>query len=454
MRDPIAEIREERGRGRRRGITSVCSSHPLVLEAAVRRVARTGCPILIEATANQVNQHGGYTGLTPEEFAARLHSRCARLGAEPGLVVFGGDHLGPYPWRSRPAKEAMAEAETLVRRFVAAGARKIHLDASMPLGSDPGPALDPELAVERAVRLCRAAEDEFRALRRDRPDALAPVYVVGTEVPVPGGATGHDATDGPVPTRPEDFRAVVELHRARLAEAGLQDAWGRVIAVVVQPGVEFDASRVHQYRPERAAALVRALRDFPGLLFEGHSTDYQTDAALGSLVEDGVAVLKVGPALTFALREALFALCFVARELGADRDAGDLIDTLMRVMRASPEHWKGYYPEDASLPLMLAYGYSDRVRYYWDRPEVASAVLSLFAGLRGREIPPQILSQRLPRMGGVHEAARFPGDPESLAITAVEDELGRYERACDPDRRSPSPCTEEDSHACSNAVRG
>lgn len=454
MRDPIAELREDWKRGRRRGITSICSSHPLVLEAAVRRVARTGRPVLVEATANQVNQYGGYTGMSPEVFAGRLSSRCDGARADPALVVFGGDHLGPFPWRTRPAEAAMVEAEILVRRFVAAGARKIHVDASMPLGGDPGPALEPRLAVERAVRLCRAAEEEFRALRRNRPDALEPVYVVGTEVPVPGGTTGHDGPEGPVPTRAVDFRAVVDLHRARLAEEGLEDLWRRVLAVVVQPGVEFDATRVHPYRPERAAGLVRALRDFPELLFEGHSTDYQTGIALGSLVEDGVAILKVGPALTFALREALFGLCFIARELGAGRDAADLVDTLMRVMVASPAHWKGYYPEDQSLPLTLAYGYSDRVRYYWDRPEVTAAVQSLFAGLRGREIPPQMLSQHLPRMGGVHEAARFRGDPESLVIAAVDDELRRYENACDPDCRLERLDTEEDSHARSNTVRG
>ena len=51
------------------------------------------------------------------------------------------------------------------------------------------------------------------------------------------------------------------------------------------------------------------------MVFEAHSTDYQTDAALAALVADGWGVLKVGPGLTFALREALFALAAIEDEL-------------------------------------------------------------------------------------------------------------------------------------------
>jgi len=258
---------------------------------------------------------------------------------------------------------------------------------------------------------------------------------------VPGGAAGATARGdaegaGPAPTRPEDVRTVVELHRSELERAGIGRVWDRVLAVVVQPGVEFDATRVYPYRRERAAALLRALDGLPGLLFEGHSTDFQDDEALRALVEDGVAVLKVGPALTFALREALFGLCFVGRELHGRR-AGDLVDTVLGVMRSSPEHWKGYYAEDPALGVLLAYGYSDRIRYYWDRAEVAAAVGRLFDSLRGRDLPPGLVRQYLPRAGGLRDSAGLRQDPESLAIAAVDEELGRYERACDPSRAQP-----------------
>ena len=53
----------------------------------------------------------------------------------------------------------------------------------------------------------------------------------------------------------------------------------------------------------------------PGLVFEAHSTDYQPPESLSRLVIDGFAILKVGPGLTFALREALYALDEIAAAL-------------------------------------------------------------------------------------------------------------------------------------------
>ena len=56
------------------GIYSVCSAHPMVLEAALRLARDTGGMALIEATSNQVNQDGGYTGMRPAGFRERVHA--------------------------------------------------------------------------------------------------------------------------------------------------------------------------------------------------------------------------------------------------------------------------------------------------------------------------------------------------------------------------------------------
>uniref|UniRef100_UPI002027EB42 class II D-tagatose-bisphosphate aldolase non-catalytic subunit n=1 Tax=Shigella flexneri TaxID=623 RepID=UPI002027EB42 len=45
------------------GICSVCSAHPLVIEAALAFDRNSTRKVLIEATSNQVNQFGGYTGM-------------------------------------------------------------------------------------------------------------------------------------------------------------------------------------------------------------------------------------------------------------------------------------------------------------------------------------------------------------------------------------------------------
>ena len=55
-------------RGEARGIVSVCSAHPYVLKQTLKAFERP----LIEATCNQVNQFGGYTGMTPADFARNV----------------------------------------------------------------------------------------------------------------------------------------------------------------------------------------------------------------------------------------------------------------------------------------------------------------------------------------------------------------------------------------------
>ncbi len=434
--DPFRELAAARGAGRSRGLYSVCSSHPLVLEAAIRRSAGNGLPLLVEATANQVNQDGGYTGMRPADFAARLGALRGRYGVGEAQVPFGGDHLGPHPWRKLPAELAMSKAEVLVRAFVAAGARKIHLDASMALGGDAGAAPAPEVVASRAARLCAAAEDEYRSLASSRDSFPPPVYVIGTEVPVPGGVAA-EGPEGPAPTLPEDFLSTLALHRERFAEAGLASAWERVAAVVVQPGVEFDSSGLSPYRRDRASGLKAALASAPGLWFEAHSTDYQSDEALRQLVEDGFAFLKVGPALSFALREALFGLSAIDAELRGSSGA-PLAHALREAMLADDAHWKDYYPRGDGVALL--YSLSDRARYYWDGPGLAAEVERLFGSLGGTAIPAGLLSQFLPRLGGPHAAlaARGPSGlsvqfgPRELAMGAVDAELARYEAACFP----------------------
>ena len=113
---------------------------------------------------------------------------------------------------------------------------------------------------------------EAAAAKRGRDQPL-PVYVIGTEVPVPGGqADGHE---GPVPTRVEDAERGLDLTRAAFARRGLVRAWERVLAQVVQPGVEFGDDVVFPYRREAAAGLRSWSERQERLVFEAHSTDYQ-----------------------------------------------------------------------------------------------------------------------------------------------------------------------------------
>ena len=201
------------------------------------------------------------------------------------------------------------------------------------------------------------------------------------------------------------------------------------MAVVVQPGVEFGDETVAAYDPAAAEGLSGYLRREWPLVYEAHSTDYQTPAALAHLVDDGFAILKVGPALTFAFREALFALESIEREwLGRRRgvELSALRVTLERAMVARPGHWAPYYSGDAhALRLKRAFSYSDRCRYYWAQPSVRAAVGRLLANLsEGREearIPATLLSQYLPEQYAAVRAGDLLADPTAL----VRDKIGR-----------------------------
>ncbi|MEO6104343.1 MAG: D-tagatose-bisphosphate aldolase, class II, non-catalytic subunit [Pseudoxanthomonas sp.] len=410
--------------GHANGVTSLCSAHPIVIEASLRHAMRTGQAfVLFEATCNQVNQDGGYTGMTPADFVCFVHGIADRVGFDRTRIALGGDHLGPNPWTALDATAAMEKAEAMVAAYVAAGFRKIHLDCSMACKGDPEPLPEAEI-VRRAVRLCQAAENAY-----EQAGGEAPVYVIGTEVPVPGGAT--ESIEGLAVTTPQAALATIDAHRKAFAAAGLAAAWQRVIASVVQPGVEFDHHSVIDYDSDAAASLSQAIEAVPGMVFEAHSTDYQTRGALRALVRDHFAILKVGPGLTFALREALWALDAIEREWIAAPLRAGLREVAMERMREQPDHWRRYYhAEGDALAIDLQYSLSDRIRYYWPDPAIEQARQRLFDNLRADPPPIPLISQYLPHALRALRTGTASNEPLSLAMAHIGAVLDDYYHAC------------------------
>ncbi len=183
----------------------------------------------------------------------------------------------------------------------------------------------------------------------------------------------------------------------RSPNSGSRDVWPRVVALVVQPGVEFDHLNVIDYQRSATTELRHVLDTEDNLVFEAHSTDYQRPAQLRELVEDHWAILKVGPALTFAMREALFALALIETELVPRPSRSNLVEVVERRMLAEPEHWQGYYEGDPiAQRTSRRYSYSDRLRYYWADDEVDAARRTLLANLDRTGIPLPLISQFLP----------------------------------------------------------
>jgi D-tagatose-1,6-bisphosphate aldolase subunit GatZ/KbaZ len=426
MENPLFHLKNQHLGGQIGGMVSVCSSHPMVLQAAMELAAVEMRPLLVEATANQVNQSGGYTGMTPADFSAFVRRLSGSVDLQFEKIIIGADHLGPHVWRKETAAIAMAKAAELASRCVAAGFRKIHLDTGMCCADDPGAVLSPEIAAGRAATLCLAAE----AAACDRRDSDLPLYVIGNEVPPPGG--GLEDVYHLTLTEPDNLFSSLALYKRAFADAGLASAWQRVVAVVVQPGVDFGDRVIAAYDRDRAAAISACHNQLPGLMtFEIHAADYQTPDALNQMVQDHFILLKAGPCLTFAFREAIYALTFIEDAWPGIHQRSNLRKVMETLMDSHPRHWQSHYPQGQSeaLSFLQNFSFRDRIRYYWAYPEATAAYERLIRNLV-HPIPGALLRQFFPDLYPDISSGELDPDPRSIIKRRIKNALIPYIKAC------------------------
>jgi D-tagatose-1,6-bisphosphate aldolase subunit GatZ/KbaZ len=409
----LDEIIAAQKRGEARGITSVCSAHPLVIQQTLKISQSFGISPLIEATCNQVNQYGGYTGMRPKDFIAYVRGIAEETDFPFEDIILGGDHLGPNVWQNEPSESAMQKSAVMMQEYIQAGFVKIHLDCSMRLGDDPQ-ILDVEVSAKRTAQLAKIAED---SAGKERRNALR--YVIGTEVPVPGGAHEHEEIVSV--TNVADVQQTIQVTQEAFLREGLAEAWERVIGVVVQPGLEFGDDFVLPYIPQAAHNLSTFIES-QKVVYEAHSTDYQTCEALKNLVEDHFAILKVGPALTFAYREGIFALAMIEDEMITKDRRSNIIQVLDYAMVDHPKYWQKYYQgSERDLAFKRKYSLSDRTRYYWMQAEVQKAYNQLMTNLGKNILPFSLLSQFV---GKTNLTA------EQVVQLKIDQVLENYFRAC------------------------
>ena len=425
------QLMEDNKNGKAKGIYSVCSAHAEVIKAGMLQAKEDGSIILIESTSNQVDQFGGYTGMTPDAFVSYVYKLAEKVSFPEDKILLGGDHLGPNAWQTLPAEEAMEKARDLVEAYVKAGYQKIHLDASMFCADDEGDRRKPladEIVSSRAAELCSTAEDTWN---KYCSGSDKPVYIIGTEVPIPGGA--QEEEDSVVPTSSADALRTIELTRKAFEDRALQDAWKRVVALVVQPGVEFGDDQVFHYSSSAATDLSKMIESCDRLVFEAHSTDYQSETGLTGLVEDHFCILKVGPWLTFAFREALFALEDMERELleGTGKKLSGLRSQLESVMLEDPKYWSKYYSgTEVEQKFKRKFSFSDRCRYYWPDEKLNESIELLIENLEEKGISLSLVSQYMPGQYTAVQEGRIPLRARDLILSRIRDVLGIYARAC------------------------
>lgn len=427
MGNPFKEIIYRQSKGIAVGIYSVCSAHPLVIKAALKRGKETNTYVLIESTANQCNQDGGYTGMKPKDFSDFVYQMAKEIGFDQEKLILGGDHLGPLIWTDLDEQAAMEKAKVLIYDYVYAGFTKIHLDTSMRLASDSqDERLSDQTIARRGAELAVVAKKAYQDLLQVDPEAKHPVFIIGSEVPIPGGST--DSNQNLQITKAADFEQTVKTFQQAFSDYKVDDIFQEVVGIVVQPGLEENDLGCVEYDREKAQELKQVIKNYPHLVFEGHSTDYQTKEKLRELVEDRVAILKVGPALTFALREALFALAFIEKELYQDQaEQSNFMAVLDAAMLKDPTNWQKHYQGTAELvAFKRKYSFSDRCRYYLMKPEVLKAQDTLFNNLTVKEIPLSLISQFLPEQYTHIRTGLIDNKVEDLILDKIIKTIDEY----------------------------
>mgnify|MGYP002730156225 FL=1 len=428
MQNALTKIVTIQKSGKAVGIYSACSANSFVIEAVLKKGLEDNSCVLIESTANQCDQFGGYTGMKPIDFKNYVYEIADKLGFDKNKIFLGGDHLGPLTWTSLNEKEAMANSEVLIDAYVSAGFTKIHVDTSMKVADDdPNVRLSDETIARRGVHLVKVAENAYKKLLETNPDAVEPVYIVGSEVPIPGGSQAA-IDEGVQVTKVEDFAATINTFKDTFEKEGISDVWDRVLGIVVQPGVEEKDSGCTEYDRSKAVELAKAIRTIPDLVFEDHSTDYQTKIKLREMVEDGVAILKVGPGLTFAAREGLYALSFIEDEAckANGKTPSNFREVLDEEMLKNDKHWKKHYHgTDAEIALKRKYSFSDRSRYYYSTDAVKAAIDTLLDNLKDG-CPLNLLSQFMPIQYTKVREGVLKNDPKELVLDRIGNTIDEY----------------------------
>ena len=428
MKNALTKIVEIQKSNKAVGIYSACSANSFVIEAVLKKGLEDNSCVLIESTANQCDQFGGYTGMKPLDFKNYVYSIADKLGFDKNKIFLGGDHLGPLTWTNLNEEEAMKNAEVLIDAYVSAGFTKIHVDTSMKVkDDDPNTRLSDETIAKRGVHLVKVAENAYKKLLETNHNAVEPIYIVGSEVPIPGGSQAA-VDEGVQVTKVEDFKATMNTFKETFKKEGIIDVWDRVLGIVVQPGVEEKDSGCTEYDRSKARELSAAIKEVNDLVFEGHSTDYQTKIKLREMVEDGVAILKVGPGLTFAAREGLYALTFIEDEVCKvnGNTPSNFRKVLDEEMLKNNSHWvKHYHGTEEEIALKRKYSFSDRSRYYYATEPVKNAIDTLLNNLKNG-CPLNLLSQFMPIQYTKVREGTLKNDPKELVLDRIGNTIDEY----------------------------
>jgi len=377
--------------GVKRTIFAACPNSLSVIRAALKSSKRCNAPIKFATTLNQVDLDGGYTGLTPSEFAGTIHMHARNLDVTSPIII-AIDHGGPWlkdvhKTEKWPYFKTMSAVKESLEAALKAGYDLIHIDATVDITLTGDKNINIEVVVERTLELLEHTEN-FR-MKNNYPRIS---YEVGTEE-VHGGLADLRV-----------FSRFLKLLKEGLKQKGFPDIWP--CFVVGKVGTDLHTTT---FDPLVARQLTEIARSY-GSLIKGHYSDNVTNPE--AYPESGMGAANVGPEFTEVEYDALTGLEQIQQTLFAD---GKIVKpvAMKKILWESvikSGRWRKWLHPDENTDDFYANSCKRQewliktgCRYIWENPEVLSARAGLYQNI------------------SIHGI-----DPASIVESSIESAMDRY----------------------------
>jgi D-tagatose-1,6-bisphosphate aldolase subunit GatZ/KbaZ len=339
-----------------KAIPSFCTSNIFVLKSLLSFCKKKKLPILIETTSNQVNQHGGYSGNKPKDFIRKMNNLAKKMQFNKKNIFYGGDHLGPLPWKLSNSSVALKKSIELVNLYIAAKYQKIHIDTSIECNDD-------KTLTNKEVFL--RAQYILKKLKNKR--IIKNTFLVfGTEVPLAGGNNNKKI-------KSTMFKKIIDEYNNFSKLLKFENLPIKNFGLVIEPGMKFMHKNVTKpyLKNFKLKKLFSKKNNF---FYEAHSTDYQSFITLRNLVKNNFKILKVGPELTFNLLKSFLFMEKVEKKKYSKRS--NFKKTILDEMFTSDQYWRDYFKNVSKKELKknIINSYYDRTRYYLDNKKVLNSI--------------------------------------------------------------------------------
>ena len=343
-------------------LPSFCTSNDDVILSIINFCKKNNLPVLIESTSNQVNQFGGYSKLKPSNFKKKVEKLAKKISFPKKNIIFGGDHLGPLPWKNLDYKIAMDRGEKLVSLYFKSKFKKLHIDTTMKLKNDK--VFNKQIIKARSEKILSNLNHKY---------SNKLIFILGSEVPPAGGERIIRNFNK---KKIFEIKSEILLYKKIFQNLNLKNK----LYLVVDTGMSFNDTKVFKSKTNILNYL-KKISDLMNVKYEAHSTDYQNLKELKKLAKCNFKFLKVGPELTFNYTKAILKMGKIEKRYF--KNHSDIKKVILKVLKQNKKHWIDYY-NLCSMDRVLT-GRFDRLRYYWNELNLKKAKNKLLKNIDSLE---------------------------------------------------------------------